>query len=122
MDIHNRFVVAKGHRVAHKSENYKAGRKFPAAHLGIPPESVESLIRDGAIFDPAELREPDKPEPVIDDGLGDYAKSELSDIAERYGIDVKTRMSKDDLIAAIRNRTDGPEETTEETTEEPPKE
>ncbi len=64
-------MVAKGQRVAHGRETFKAGRKFPAAKLGISEESVASLIRDGAIFDPKELREPDKPEPVIDDGLGD---------------------------------------------------
>lgn len=113
MDIHNRFVVAKGQRVSHGRETYKAGRKFPAAKLGIPADSVASLIRDGAIFDPAELREEPPP---MDDGFGDYSKADLGDIAERYGIEVKTRMSKDDLIAAIRGRSDGsePEESEEE--------
>jgi hypothetical protein len=100
MEIHNRFVVAKGQRVSHGRENYKAGRKFPAAHLKIPEESVAALIRDGAIYDPAETPAP----PVIDDGLDVCSKSELLDLAERYGLEVKSRMSKDEIIVAIRER------------------
>ncbi len=119
MEVHNRYVVAKGHRIAHKNECYKAGRKFPAAHLKISEESVAAHLRDGSIFDPKDVAEsPVAEAPPMDDGMGDYSKPELTDIAERYGIDVKSRMSKDEIIAAIRGRPDSAEPKEPEEPEE----
>ena len=106
MGTHNRFVVAKGQRVSHGRENYKAGRKFPAAKLGISEESLASLIRDGAIFDPAELRDDAEVAAAMEDGLEDYTKPDLIDMAGRYGIDVKSSWRKDEIILAIRSRQD----------------
>lgn len=118
MDIHNRFVVAKGQRVSHGRDCYKAGRKFPAAHLKISEESLAALIRDGAIYDPAELHEEAEVKAAMEDGLGDYTKPDLIDMAGRYGIDVKASWRKDEIILAIRGRQDPSEPDEPEEPEE----
>jgi len=110
MLVSNNYYVNKGVTVNHKGQHFPPGHRFPAADLGIDQKSFDSLIRDKNIVSGKERNEfahPEKPEEPKEsaepsDDLEDMTKAGLIEFAESLGLEPSQRMSKDELLAMIK--------------------
>lgn len=112
--VNNDFYVAQGKTLSHKTGKFTEGRRFPAADLGLDQKSFDALVRDKSIV-PGKVRNafvhpkgpppPSAAVPKEGDGLEDMSKADLLEMAHKLGLEVVTRSSKDEVIAAIRGKT-----------------
>ena len=110
MIVDNNHYVNKGVTVNYKGQHFPPGHRFPAADLGIDQKSFDSLVRDKNIVSGKERNEfihPEKPEEPKEsaepsDDLENMTKAQLVEFAESLGLEASARMSKDELIAMIK--------------------
>lgn len=115
MSVSNNYFVAKGKTLSYKGQKFGEGRRFPAADLEIDQKDFDSLIegkalvtgkiRNEFVHSDAVKRFPPEAKPKKGDGLEDMTKGGLLEKAHELGLEADKSMSKDEIIAAIREKT-----------------